>query len=89
VRRLLLSALLATAVALAALAQSGSAATSCGGNVTVKGPVPCYKARAIVKEFKRTREHKIQGFKCSRSISGGRVVEVTCRLQDKRIHWKA
>jgi hypothetical protein len=89
-RRLLIAALLAGTLALVTLTTAGAgAATSCGHHVTVKGPVPCYKARAIVKEFKRTRKHKIQGFKCSGTVSGGRVTEVTCHLQGKRIHWKA
>jgi len=89
VRRVLVGALLAAAIALVAPVSPGAAATSCGGGVTVKGPVPCYKARSIVKEFKKTRKHKIQGFKCGGTISGGRVTEVTCREPGKRIHWKA
>jgi hypothetical protein len=89
VRRLLIGALLAATLALAALPSPGAAATSCGHHVTVTGPVPCYKARAIVKEFKKTRKHKIQGFKCSGTIRSGRVVAVTCTEPGKRIHWKA
>jgi hypothetical protein len=89
VRRVLIGALLAAAIALAALPTPGSAATSCGGHVTVTGPVPCYKARSIVKEFKKTRKHKIQGFKCLGTVRSGRVTEVTCREPGKRIHWKA
>ena len=88
-KRLLLAALLAGGIALAGLTGSGSAAISCGHHVTVSGPVPCYKARAIVKEWKRTRRHKIQGFKCSGTVRSGRVVEVTCKAPGKRIHWKA
>jgi hypothetical protein len=61
VRRVPVGALLAAAIALASLASPGMAATGCGGVVTVTGPLPCYKARSIVKEFKKTRKHKIQG----------------------------
>jgi hypothetical protein len=90
VRRVLLSALLTAALAVAVLASSGaSAAVSCGGHVTVSGPTSCYKARAIVKEFRKTRKHKIQGFKCSGRASGGRVTKVTCKALGKRIHWRA
>jgi hypothetical protein len=39
--------------------------------------------------FKRTRKKQIQGFTCSGPVYGGRVTEVDCRLQSKRIHWKA
>ena len=82
--------MLTAVIAVALLGASGAvAAKSCGGNVTVKGAVACYKARAIVKEFKRTRKQAIQGFKCSGSVSGGRVIEVNCHLQSKRIHWSA
>jgi hypothetical protein len=90
VRGFFISMLVAAAMAAALLAAPGAgASTSCGGHVTVKGAVPCYKARAIVKEFKRTRKQEVQGFKCSGTISGGQVTEVNCRLQQKRIHWKA
>jgi hypothetical protein len=90
VRGFFVSMTVAAAIAVALLAAPGAgAATSCGGHVTVKGAVPCYKARAIVKEFKRTRNYKIQGFKCSGTISGGQVTEVNCHLTAKRIHWKA
>ena len=89
-RPFLLSALLAATLALAMLASpAATAAIGCGGHVTVRGPVPCYKARAIVKEFKRTRKHRIQGFKCAGTIRGGRFTEVTCKALGKRIHWKA
>ena len=88
-RLLLIGALIAATITVAALAGSSSAATSCGGQVTVTGPVACYKARSIVKEFKKTRKHKIQGFKCGGTIRSGRVTAVTCREPGKKIHWKA
>jgi len=89
VRRLLPGGLLAATIALIALPTSGSASIGCGHRVTVTGQVPCYKARSIVREFKKTRMRKIQGFKCSGTIRSGRVVAVTCIEPGKRIHWKA
>ena len=88
-RRVLIAALLAATLGLIALASPGSAATSCGGHVTVTGPVACYKARSIVREFKRTRKHKIQGYACGGTVRSGRVTAVTCREPGKKIHWKA
>ena len=57
--------------------------------MTVKGGTACWKAKAIVKEFKNRRKTHVQGFDCSGRSSGGRMVEVTCKLQNKRIHWQA
>ena len=87
--RVLLAGILAVTLELITLAGPGSAATSCGGHVTVTGPVPCYKARSIVTEFKKTRKHQIQGFKCGGSLRSGRITAVTCREPGKKIHWKA
>jgi hypothetical protein len=71
------------------LASSSSAAVNCGGGVTVKGGTPCWKAKRIVKEFRKTRKANVQGFRCSGRSSGGRLVVVNCRLQGKLIHWEA
>jgi hypothetical protein len=71
------------------LAGSASAAVKCGGGVTVKGGTPCWKAKRIVKEFKKTRKGRVQGFSCSGRSSGGRLVVVNCKLQNKLIHWEA
>jgi hypothetical protein len=35
------------------------------------------------------REGHIQGYRCSGAVYGGRVTEITCRLQQKRINWSA
>jgi hypothetical protein len=43
---------------------------------------------AVVGEFKRTRERHIQGYRCSGAVYGW-VTDVTCTLQQKRIHWRA
>jgi hypothetical protein len=89
-RRLLTAAVL-TAVLCAGLviAAGSAAAVNCGGGVTVKGGTACWKAKSIVKEFKNRRKTHVQGFDCSGSRSGGRWIEVTCTLQNKRIHWGA
>jgi hypothetical protein len=90
VTRLLTSLAAAVVLAVGLLAVSGAAAArSCGGGVTVKGAVACSKAKRIVGEFKRTRERHIQGYRCSGAVYGGQVTEVTCRLQLKRIRWRA
>jgi hypothetical protein len=89
-KRLLTTALLAGILCTALLiAASASAAVNCGGGVTVKGGTACWKAKSIVKEFKKTRKPHIQGFDCNGRSSGGRLVVVNCKLQDKRIHWEA
>jgi hypothetical protein len=88
--RLLVIATLAATLGLTALLAVGaSAAVNCGGGVTVKGGTACWKAKSIVKEFKRRQKTHVQGFDCSGSKSGRRWVEVTCTLQSKRIHWAA
>jgi hypothetical protein len=88
-RRLLISLVLSGALCAATLLTAGAAAAvDCGGHVTANG-VACYKARAIVKEYKKTRKKHIQGFNCTGKKSGGRITVVDCRLQEKRIHWKA
>jgi hypothetical protein len=88
-KRLLIPSLVLAAVIVALLPTPGVAARSCGHGVTVSGDVPCYKARSIVNEWKKTRKTHIQGYKCSGTVSGGRVTAVKCRLQDKTIRWKA
>jgi hypothetical protein len=89
-RRFLISVGLAAILTAALLALAGpAAAVDCGGGVTVKGGTPCWKAKRIVKEFRRTRKSKVQGFSCSGRTSGGRVVVVNCKLVNKRIHWEA
>jgi hypothetical protein len=35
------------------------------------------------------RERHIQGYRCSSAVYGERVTEITCRLQQKRINWRA
>jgi len=87
---------LLTTAALACLACVGvlfaavpAGAVDCGGGVTVKGGTACWKGKAIVKEFKKRRKPHVQGFDCSGRSSGGRIVEVNCKLQNKRIHWEA
>jgi hypothetical protein len=88
--RLLMTALAAGLLYVALLVTAGSAAAvNCGGGVTVKGGTPCWKAKRIVKEFRKTRERKVQGFTCGGKTSGGRVVVVNCKLQNKHIHWEA
>jgi hypothetical protein len=88
--RLLTSAILAGILCIALLLTAGaSAAVNCGGGVTVKGGTPCWKAKSIVKGFKKTRKRHVQGFDCTGKRSGGRWVEVTCTLLTKRIHWQA
>jgi hypothetical protein len=64
-----------------------AAAADCGklngGTVKTKGGVAsCRKARAIVKEFMKTRKSAIQGYKC-----GGSSQRIECRLDRKRIIW--
>jgi hypothetical protein len=71
------------------LASSSSAAVGCGGGVTVKGGTPCWKAKRIVREFKKHGKDRVQGFNCSGRRSGGGWVEVNCKLQNKLIHWEA
>jgi hypothetical protein len=88
--RLLISVILAATFLLALLvAAAPAAAVDCGGGVTVKGGTPCWKAKRIVKEFRKTRKGSVQGFSCSGRTSGGRVVLVNCRLLNKKIHWEA
>jgi hypothetical protein len=74
---------------MALLATSASAAVNCGGGVTVTGGTPCWKAKRIVKEFKKTRKGQVQGFSCSGRSSNGRLVTVNCKLLNKKIHWEA
>jgi hypothetical protein len=82
---LLISTLLIASFCIALLlATPASAAKSCGGGVTVKGSTPCWKAKKIIKEFRKTRKARIQGFTCS-----GSATVVNCKLQNKRIHWEA
>ena len=89
-RRLLTIALAAGLLSAALLITAGAtAAVNCGGGVTVKGGTACWKAKSIVKEFKSRRKMHVQGFDCSGRKSGGRWIEVNCKLQDKRIHWGA
>jgi len=89
-KQLLLSVTVACAFALVLLVTAGPAtAVECGGGVTVKGGTPCWKAKRIVKEFKKTRKGKVQGFSCSGNVSNGRVVAVNCKLLNKNIHWEA
>ena len=88
--RLTIAAGLAVILVAALLALAGPAeAVDCGGGVTVKGGTPCWKAKRIVKEFKKTRRSSVQGFSCSGRTSAGRVVVVNCKLGNKRIHWQA
>jgi hypothetical protein len=88
--RLLISLILVGTFLIALLVAAGPAsAVNCGGGVTVKGGTPCWKAKRIVKEFRKTRERKVQGFTCGGKTSGGRVVVVNCKLQNKHIHWEA
>jgi hypothetical protein len=89
VRRLLITGLSAATLSTALLVSDAGAARSCGNNVTVTGSVPCYKARSIVREFKKTRRRQIQGFTCRGAIYGGEVRAVDCRAMEKRIRWKA
>jgi hypothetical protein len=89
-RRLLTTCVLACLVCAGLLiAAAPAGAVNCGGGVTVKGGTACWKAKAIVKEFKSRRKAHVQGFDCSGRSSGGRIVEVNCKLQNKRIHWEA
>ena len=89
-KQLLTSIVLVGAFSIALLLSTGaSAAVSCGGGVTVKGGTPCWKAKRIIKEFKKTRKGNIQGFNCSGRSSGGRLVVVNCKLQNKLAHWEA
>jgi hypothetical protein len=87
--QLFFSAILVALACIAVLAPSASAAVNCGGGVTVKGGTPCWKAKRIIKEFKKTRKGRVQGFNCSGNSSGGRLVAVKCRLQSKVLHWEA
>lgn len=89
-RRLLTIALAAGLLSAALWITAGAtAAVNCGGGVTVKGGTACWKAKSIVKEFKGRRKMHVQGFDCSGRKSGGRWIEVNCKLQNKRIHWGA
>jgi hypothetical protein len=81
--------LAAVLCAMALLAATATAAVNCGGGVTVKGGTACWKAKSIVKEFKNRRKGHVQGFDCSGRRSGGRWIEVNCKLQNKRIHWES
>jgi hypothetical protein len=88
--RLFTTAVVAGLLYAALLITAGpAAAVNCGGGVTVKGSTPCWKAKRIVAEFKKTRKRSIQGFTCSGKTSGGRIVVVNCKLQGKHIHWEA
>jgi hypothetical protein len=88
--RLLTTAAVVGVLCVAALLAAGAAAAvNCGGGVTVKGGTACWKAKSIVKEFKRRQKTHVQGFDCTGSRSGGRWTEVNCKLQNKRIHWGA
>jgi hypothetical protein len=87
---LLISAILvAIACATLVVATGASAAVNCGGGVTVKGGTPCWKAKRIIKEFRKTRKASVQGFSCSGKSSGGRLVVANCKLQNKLLHWEA
>jgi hypothetical protein len=87
-KRLLTIATLACLICAGLLVAAAPAgAVDCGGGVTVKGGTACWKAKSIVKEFKRRHKSHVQGFDCSGSKSGGRWIEVNCKLQNKRIHW--
>ena len=87
---LLISVVLVASFSIALLLATGaSAAVNCGGGVTVKGGTPCWKAKRIVKEFKKTRKGKVQGFSCSGRSSGGQLVAVNCKLLNKKIHWES
>jgi hypothetical protein len=89
-RRLVTTTILACLICAALLISAGAAAAvNCGGGVTVKGGTPCWKAKRIVKEFKKTRKGRIQGFNCGGKTSGGRLVVANCKLQNKTIHWEA
>ena len=89
-KRLLTLAALACLLSAVSLITAGPAsAVDCGGGVTVKGGTACWKAKSIVKEFKNRRKGHVQGFDCTGRRSGGRWVEVNCKLQNKRIHWGA
>jgi hypothetical protein len=89
-KRLLMTMALAGLLCTAFLVTAGpAAAVNCGGGVTVKGGTPCWKAKRIVKEFRKTRERRVQGFTCGGKSSGGRLVVVNCKLQNKLIHWEA
>jgi len=89
-RGLLTSLVLAAMVTAALLLTAGAtAAVNCGGGVTVKGGTACWKAKSIVKEFKSRGKSHVQGFDCGGRKAGGRWVEVTCTLDNKRIHWEA
>jgi hypothetical protein len=88
--RLLTTAGLACLVCVGMLiAAVPAGAVNCGGGVTVKGGTACWKAKSIVKEYKKRRKTHVQGFDCAGRSSGGRIVEVNCKLQSKRIHWEA
>jgi hypothetical protein len=71
------------------VAAGPAAAVECGGGVSVKGGTPCWKAKRIVKEFRKTRKQSVQGFSCRGGSSGGRLVVVNCKLLNKKIHWEA
>jgi hypothetical protein len=87
---LLISVILVATFLLALLVAAGPAsAVECGGGVSVKGGTPCWKAKRIVKEFRKTRKQSVQGFTCSGKTSGDRVVVVNCKLLNKKIHWEA
>jgi hypothetical protein len=89
-RRLLTTCVLACLICAGLLiAAAPAGAVNCGGGVTVKGGTACWKAKSIVKEFKSRRKTHVQGFDCAGRSSGGRIVEVNCKLQNKRIHWEA
>jgi hypothetical protein len=87
-KRLSATIALAGALAVAMIAIPGPAAAAyCGklngGTVKTKGQVSsCRKARSIVKEFLKTRNSSIQGYRCS-----GSSRRVECKLDRKRIIW--
>jgi hypothetical protein len=79
---------LVCALGVALLAGPSSApAANCGNyagsRVITKGDVVCRKAKAIVKEFLKTRKSRIQGFNCK-----GSATRVYCKSGAKSISWK-
>jgi hypothetical protein len=66
---------------------SAAPAANCGeyagAPVITKGDVACRKARAIVKEFLKTRKSRIQGYNCK-----GSATRVYCKAGVKSVSWK-
>jgi hypothetical protein len=77
----------ALGAALIATTGPAAAAENCGayagGDVIVKGGVPCRKAKAIVKEFIKVRKSRIQGFNCK-----GSSTKVNCKSGSKTVKWQ-